>query len=157
MVGWASDEGGARARADGETVAESREAFFANSDVISLHLRLTEATKGIVTSDDLTLMKSTSLLVNTARAGLIAPGALLQALEAGQPGMAAVDVFDVEPQRDAQDPLLAHPRLICTPHIGFVTEEELDRQFADIFDQVNAYAAGAPIHMINPEVLTPSA
>ncbi|WP_420004372.1 D-2-hydroxyacid dehydrogenase family protein [Arenibacterium sp. LLYu02] len=157
VVWWASEESRAQARADGETVAESREEFFAKSDVVSLHLRLTEATKGIVTAADLAQMKPTSLLVNTARAGLIAPGALLQALEAGTPGMAAVDVFDVEPQRDAGDPLLAHPRLICTPHIGFVTEEELDRQFADIFDQVNAYAVGAPIHMINPEVLTPSA
>ncbi len=157
VIWWASDEGRARARADGETVAESREAFFANSDVISLHLRLTEATKGIVTSADLAQMKSTSLLVNTARAGLIAPGALLQALEAGQPGMAAVDVFDTEPLTGAADPLLSHPNLIATPHIGFVTEDEFDKQFADIFDQVNAYAAGAPIHMINPEVLTPSA
>ncbi|MCB1359131.1 MAG: D-2-hydroxyacid dehydrogenase family protein, partial [Maritimibacter sp.] len=92
------------------------------------------------------------LFVNTSRAGLIAPGALRAALDTGRPGKAAIDVFDTEPLTDPADPLLAHPNLIATPHIGFVTEDEFELQFADIFDQVNAYAAGAPIHMINPEV-----
>ncbi|MCB1355039.1 MAG: D-2-hydroxyacid dehydrogenase family protein, partial [Maritimibacter sp.] len=92
------------------------------------------------------------LFVNTSRAGLIAPGALLAALDTGRPGKAAIDVFDTEPLTDPADPLLAHPNLIATPHIGFVTEDEFETQFADIFDQVNAYAAGAPVHMINPEV-----
>ncbi|WP_136634758.1 D-2-hydroxyacid dehydrogenase family protein [Pseudooceanicola onchidii] len=151
VLWWASDAGLERARADGEPVAESREAFFAGSDVVSLHLRLTDTTRGIVTGADLAQMSPRSVLVNTSRAGLIAPGALLAGLNAGRPGMAAVDVFDTEPLTDAADPLLSHPNLIATPHIGFVTEDEFDKQFADIFDQVNAYAAGAPIHMINPD------
>lgn len=147
---WASDEGRARAIAAGETVAGSREAFFAQSEVLSLHMRLTPQTRGIVTAGDLAQMAPRSVLVNTSRAGLIAPGALLAGLEAGRPGMAAVDVFDTEPLTDPADPLLAHPNLIATPHIGFVTEDEFDSQFTDIFEQVNAYAAGAPIHMVNP-------
>ena len=149
---WSSEEGRARAAADGETLAESREAFFADSDVVSVHVRLKPATRGIVTGRDLGLMRPDALFVNTSRAGLVEPGALLAALDAGRPGMAAVDVFDAEPMTDASDPLLAHPRLIATPHIGFVTEDELDLQFADIFDQVNAFAKGAPINMINSEV-----
>ena len=148
---WSSEEGRARAAADGETLAESREAFFADSDVVSVHVRLKPATRGIVTGRDLGLMRPDALFVNTSRAGLVEPGALLAALDAGRPGMAAVDVFDAEPMTDASDPLLAHPRLIATPHIGFVTEDELDLQFADIFDQVNAFAKGAPINMINSE------
>ncbi|EBA09813.1 D-2-hydroxyacid dehydrogenase family protein [Sagittula stellata] len=149
---WASDEGRSRARVAGELVADSRAAFFAESDVVSLHLRLTPETRGIVTADDLAQMPQRSVLVNTSRAGLIAPGALLDGLNAGYPGMAAVDVFDTEPLTDAHDPLLSHPNLIATPHIGFVTEDEFDKQFADIFEQVNAYAAGQPIHMVNPSV-----
>lgn len=152
VVWWASPESRARAQAEGETVAESREAFFAQSDVVSLHLRLTPETRGIVTRDDLKLMAPRSVLINTARAGLIAPGALRCALEAGQPGVAAIDVFDSEPLTDPADPLLSLPNLIATPHIGFVTEDEFDKQFSDIFAQVNTYAAGAPIHMINPSV-----
>ncbi|WOI58278.1 D-2-hydroxyacid dehydrogenase family protein [Palleronia sp. LCG004] len=152
VVWWSSDEGRARARADGETVAPSREAFFTDCDVVSLHLRLTSDTRGIVTSDDLALMGPKSVLVNTSRAGLIAPGALLEGLRAGRPGMAAIDVFETEPLHDPEDPLLAHPNLIATPHIGFVTEDEFDKQFADIFAQINAYAEGAPINMVNPSV-----
>ncbi|MBO9449942.1 D-2-hydroxyacid dehydrogenase family protein [Tropicibacter sp. R16_0] len=149
---WASEEGRARAQAEGETIAESRQAFFAASDVVSLHLRLKPATRGIITAEDLTAMQPGALLVNTSRAGLIAPGALLQALNAGHPGKAAIDVFDQEPLNDPADPLLSHPNLIATPHIGFVTEDEFDLQFADIYEQVNAFARGAPIHVINPEV-----
>ncbi|GAA4230209.1 D-3-phosphoglycerate dehydrogenase [Sagittula marina] len=152
VVWWASEAGRARAQADGETVAPSRAAFFAESDVVSLHQRLTPETRGIVTAEDLARMGPKSVLVNTSRAGLIAPGALLDGLNAGCPGMAAIDVFDSEPLRDPADPLLAHPNLIATPHIGFVTEDEFDKQFADIFAQVNAYAQGAPIHMVNPSV-----
>ncbi|MFW8635619.1 D-2-hydroxyacid dehydrogenase family protein [Cribrihabitans pelagius] len=150
-VWWSSGEGRARAAADGETVAPSREAFFAQSDVVSLHLRLTPGTRGIVTAQDLAQMQARAVLVNTSRAGLIAPGALLDALNAGRPGVAAVDVFDREPLTDPSDPLLAHPNLIATPHIGFVTEDEFDKQFSDIFEQVNAYAEGRPVHMINPD------
>ena len=154
VVWWASDEGRARVIADGETVANSRESFFADSDIVSLHIRLKPATMGLITATDLAQMQPGSLLVNTSRAGLIATGALLQALNAGHPGMAAIDVFDTEPLTDPNDPLLSHPNLIATPHIGFVTEDEFDLQFTDIFDQINAYADGNPIHMINPKVWT---
>ncbi|HKJ61314.1 MAG TPA: D-2-hydroxyacid dehydrogenase family protein, partial [Hyphomicrobiales bacterium] len=154
VVWWASEAGCARAAADGATVAENREAFFSESDVVSVHVRLKPETRGIITAEDLGRMQPGALFVNTSRAGLVAPGALLAALDAGRPGMAAVDVFDTEPLTDPSDPLLAHPHLIATPHIGYVTEDEFDLQFSDIFDQVNAYADGAPIHMINPEVWT---
>ncbi|MDD9742377.1 MULTISPECIES: D-2-hydroxyacid dehydrogenase family protein [Marinovum] len=152
VVWWSSEAGRARARAAGETVAESRAAFFAESDVVSIHVRLKPDTRGIVTAADFAEMQDGALFVNTSRAGLVAPGALLDALNAGRPGMAAVDVFETEPLTDPDDPLLSHPRLICTPHIGFVTEDEFDLQFSDIFAQVNAFAEGRPIHMINPEV-----
>lgn len=150
---WGSEAGRARALEAGCTVPESREAFFAGADVVSLHLRLTPQTRGIITPEDLAAMNPGSLLVNTSRSGLIAPGVLLAALNAGRPGMAGLDVFDIEPLTDANDALVHHPNVIGTPHIGFVTEEELDSQFADIYEQINAYAAGKPIHVINPEVL----
>lgn len=149
---WGSDDGRARAQAAGEAVAASRADFFARSDILTLQLRLTDRSRGIVTAADLAAMKPDSLIVNTARAGLIEPGALLAALEAGRPGMAAVDVFDREPLTDPADPMLTHPRVLATPHIGFVTEDEFQIQFADAFDQVNAFAGGAPINMVNPEV-----
>ncbi len=152
IVWWGSEEGRARAAAAGETVAASRAAFFAEPDVVSVHVRLNASTKGLITAADLGGMRRDGLFVNTSRAGLVEAGALKAALDAGRPGVAAVDVFDVEPLTDPADPLLAHPNLIATPHIGYVTEDELELQFSDIYDQINAYAAGAPIHMINPEV-----
>jgi D-3-phosphoglycerate dehydrogenase len=139
-----------RARADGLEAAASREAFFADSDVLSLHLRLVPATRGIVRAPDLERMKPSALLVNTSRAGLIEPGALVAALRAGRPGMAALDVFDEEPLRDSSHPLLNMETVLCTPHIGYVTVEEWDLQFTDVFDQVNAFAAGKPINVVNP-------
>lgn len=148
VVWWGSEAGRARVAAAGETVAPSREAFFAEADVLSLHLRLVPETRGIVTGADLALMRSDAVLVNTARAGLIRPGALLAALQAGRPGMAALDVFDAEPVTCADDPLLSHPRVIATPHIGFVTAEELDRQFSDVADQILAFAAGRPVNVV---------
>lgn len=148
---WGSTEGRARARADGETVASSRAAFFATSDIVSLHVRLKPETRGIITAEDLAAMAPRSLLVNTSRSGLIATGALENEIARGRIH-AAVDVFDTEPLRDTAHPLLTHPNVTPTPHLGFVTEDEFDMQFADIFEQINAYAAGAPIHMINPEV-----
>ncbi|WP_171210092.1 MULTISPECIES: D-2-hydroxyacid dehydrogenase family protein [unclassified Ruegeria] len=154
VVWWSSEEGRARAQADGVQVAHSREAFFGDSDVVSVHVRLKPNTSGIITASDFAQMQPGALFVNTSRAGLIVPGALLAALNDGRPGKAAIDVFDTEPLTDPTDPLLSHPNLIATPHIGFVTEDEFDLQFADIFDQVNAFAKGAPIHMINPEVWT---
>ena len=148
---WASEEGRARARADGARVAESREAFFATSDIVSLHVRLKPATRGIVTAADLAAMRPRSLLVNTPRAGLIEPGALEAEIARGRIH-AAVDVFDAEPMTDPAHILATHPNVIATPHIGYVTEDEFDLQFRDVFEQVNAFAAGAPIHAINPEV-----
>ncbi|HXC55245.1 MAG TPA: D-2-hydroxyacid dehydrogenase family protein [Rhizomicrobium sp.] len=142
-----------RARAHGHAVAESKAAFFERSDVLSLHMRLVPATRGIVTADDLARMKPASLIVNTSRAPLIAPGVLVQALKAGRPGMAAVDVFEEEPLRDPRHPLLQLANVIATPHIGYVTRDEYELQFADIFDQITAYAAGRPINVVNPEVL----
>jgi D-3-phosphoglycerate dehydrogenase len=149
---WASEASRERARADGYAAAADRRAFFESSDVLSLHLRLVPATRGIVTRDDLASMKRTALLVNTSRAPLIAPGALADALRAGRPGMAAVDVYEEEPLRDIANPLLTMPNVVCTPHIGYVTRDEYEIQFADIFKQINAYAAGAPINVVNPQV-----
>ncbi|MEN8895036.1 MAG: D-2-hydroxyacid dehydrogenase family protein [Yoonia sp.] len=148
---WASDDGRARALADGRTVADSREAFFATSDVVSLHVRLKPTTHGIITADDLAAMAPRSLLVNTSRSGLIAKGDLEAEIAKGRI-FAAVDVFDDEPMRDTSNILLTHENVLPTPHIGYVTEDEFDLQFSDIFDQINAYAQGTPIHIINPEV-----
>lgn len=150
---WANPDSLARARSDGLTAAESKESFFETCDVLSLHLRLVPATRGIVTARDLRRMKPTALLVNTSRAGLIQPGGLVAALQAGRPGMAAVDVFEDEPVRDPAHPLLNMDNVVCTPHIGYVTREEWEMQFSDIFDQINAYAEGKPINVVNPEVL----
>ena len=153
VVVWAREATRARARADGWEVAASKEAFFAECDVLSLHMRLVDATRGIVTAADLARMKPSAILVNTSRAPLIAPGALVQALKAGRPGLAAVDVYEREPVLDPQDPLLTLPNVVCTPHIGYVSRDEYEVQFADIFDQVVAYAAGTPTNVVNPDVL----
>ena len=150
---WARAESRAHAESDGYAVAASKEAFFESCDVISLHMRLVPVTRGIVAAVDLALMKPSAMLVNTSRGGLIAPGALVAALGAGRRGSAAVDVFEQEPLRDPDDPLLSLPNVVCTPHIGYVTREEYDLQFSDIFDQINAYAAGVPINVVNPDVL----
>ena len=150
---WARDASRARAAADGHVVALSKEAFFEACDVLSLHMRLVESTRGIVTAADLARMKPTSMLVNTSRAPLVEPGALVAALRAGRPGMAAVDVYEDEPVVDTQHPLLTMDNVVCTPHIGYVTREEYDVQFAEIFDQIAAYCAGAPINVVNPKGL----
>lgn len=150
---WAREPALAQARAEGYNIAEGKDAFFEQCDVLSLHMRLVEATRGIVTSGDLARMKPTALLVNTSRAPLIEAGALVNALRAGRPGMAAVDVYEKEPLRDTGDPLLTMDNVVCTPHIGYVTRDEYELQFTDIFDQILAYAAGAPIHVVNPEAI----
>ncbi|HJM93114.1 MAG: D-2-hydroxyacid dehydrogenase family protein [Alphaproteobacteria bacterium] len=150
---WASEGSRERAGADGYDVPKSREAFFAACDVLSLHIRLYDSTRSIVTAADLAGMKPSALLVNTSRAPLIAPGALLAALDAGRPGMAAVDVYEEEPVQDAAYPLFQRDNVICTPHIGYVTSDEYEIQFSDIFDQIVAYANGAPVNIINPDVL----
>ena len=153
VVAWGREPGRERARADGFAVAASKEAFFADCDIVSLHMRLVDATRGIVTAADLARMKPTALLVNTSRAPLIAPGALLAALKAGRPGMAALDVYEEEPLLDTKHPLLGMPNVICTPHIGYVSREEYELQFSDIFDQIVAYAAGTPVNVVNPGAL----
>ena len=150
---WARETSLATARADGYSAAPNKEAFFEECDVISLHMRLVDATRGIVTAEDLARMKPTALIVNTSRAGLIAPGALVAALRAGRPGMAGVDVYEEEPLTDTTHPLLNMDNVVCTPHIGYVGRDEFEIQFSDIFDQILAYAAGKPINVINPEAL----
>lgn len=150
---WARKDSLQRAKSDGYAVAPSKEAFFSECDVLSLHMRLVDATRGIVTARDLARMKSTALLVNTSRAPLIEPGALLSALKAGRPGMAAVDVYEEEPVRNTDYPLFALDNVVCTPHIGYVTRDEYEIQFSDIFDQIVAYVAGTPINVVNPKVL----
>ena len=150
---WSGPESRARAQADGLATAPDRETFFAEPDVLTLHLRLVPKTRGIVTAADLARMKPDALFVNTSRAGLVEPGALVVALRAGRPGMAALDVFETEPLLDRDDPLLSMDNVVCTPHIGYVTREEWETQFGDVFDQINAYAAGSPINVVNPEVL----
>jgi len=151
---WAREASRSRASADGYAVAANKEAFFEECDVISLHMRLVDATRGIVTGRDLARMKPTALIVNTSRAPLVEPGALVAALKAGRPRMAAVDVYEEEPLRDTRDPLLNMDNVVCTPHLGYVTREEYESGFGQIFDQINAYAAGAPINVVNQEVLT---
>jgi D-3-phosphoglycerate dehydrogenase / 2-oxoglutarate reductase len=153
VVFWAREASRARAASDGVAVAASREAFFEECDVVSLHLRLVDDTRGVVTRSDLARMKPTALLVNTSRAGLIEPGALVEALQRGRPGAAAVDVYEHEPLVDATHPLLRMDNVICTPHIGYVSKDEWEIQFSDVFDQINAFAAGSPTNVVNPEVL----
>ena len=150
---WGRQGSHERARADGYSVAQSKETFFSDSDVISLHLRMIEATRGIVTAADLARMKPTSLIVNTSRSGLIEAGALEQALKQGRPGMAAIDVFEDEPVLNAGHPLLKLDNAVCTPHIGYVERAGYERIFGNIFEQIAAFAAGKPINMVNPEVL----
>lgn len=150
---WASDESRKRAAADGWHVPESREAFFASSDVLSIHVRLYPSTRGMVTAQDLAGMKPSALLVNTSRAALIEEGALVAALRAGRPGMAAVDVYEEEPLRDTAHPLLNMPNVVATPHIGYVTKDEYEIQFTDIFEQILAFERGQPINVVNPDVL----
>src|SRR5262245_43926175 len=142
VVIWAREAARQRAQADGFDVAVNQEAFYSTCDVITLHMRLVPDTRGIVTAADLARMKPASLLVNTSRAGLVEPGALVRGLEAGHPGAAAVDVFEEEPLLDPNHPLLQMRNVVCTPHIGYVTRDEYDLQFSDVFDQIVGYAAG---------------
>jgi D-3-phosphoglycerate dehydrogenase / 2-oxoglutarate reductase len=152
VVVWAREATREQARADGWRTAASQDAFYAECDVISLHMRLLDATRHIVKAAHLALMKPSAILVNTARAQLIEPGALVAALRSGRPGKAAVDVFEDEPVRDAAHPLLRMDNVVATPHIGYVSKDAFERQFTETFDQILAYAAGKPINVINPEV-----
>ena len=153
VVAWGRPTTLDKARADGYQVAASKDEFFAQSDVVSLHLRLIPETRGIVTAADLARMKPTALIVNTSRAGLIAPGALEAALRAGRPGMAAVDVYEDEPVVGGRHSLLAMDNVVCAPHLGYVERDGLEHMFGLVFDEVLAYADGKPINVVNPEVL----
>lgn len=150
---WGSPNSRERAYQDGYAACDTQSDFFCSADVLSLHLRLTPATRGIVTRDDLAQMKPDSVLVNTSRAGLIASDALLDALRSGRPGSAAVDVFDDEPMTDTDHPLLRLDNFVCTPHVGYIEHDSLDDQYAEIYSQVLSWARGEPVQVVNPEVL----
>ena len=149
---WGSETARRRALDDGLEAFPSRDALFAESDVLSLHLRLSESTRGQITLADLNLMKPTALLVNTSRAELLEEGALVAGLNRGRPGMAAVDVFESEPPL-AGHPLLRLENAVCTPHIGYVERESYELYFSSAFDNVLAYMAGQPTQVANPDVL----
>ena len=150
---WGRDSTIDRAKADGYSVARNKEAFFEECDVISLHMRLMDTTRSIVSTADLARMKPTALIVNTSRAPLIETGALEAALKAGRPGMAAVDVYEAEPVISAMHPLIALDNAVCTPHIGYVEQAGYESQFSSSFGQIVAYLEGKPINVVNPEAL----
>lgn len=150
---WGRESTLAKARADGYATAGSKQALFSQCDVVSLHVRLVPETRDMVTAADLACMKPDALLVNTSRAGLIEPGALEAALRAGRPGMAAVDVYEEEPVLGGSHPLLKMDNVVCTPHLGYVAREDLERMFAKIFDQILAYERGEPMNVVNPAAL----
>jgi D-3-phosphoglycerate dehydrogenase len=150
---WGRDASLAAAAADGHAVAASKSAFFAEADVLTVHLRLVEATRGIVTADDLALMKPTALFVNTSRAELVATDALENALRQGRPGGAALDVFTNEPLA-ADAALLRMPTVLATPHLGYVEQDGYELYFEAAFRNVLAFAAGVPTNILNPEALT---
>lgn len=150
---WGSESSRGRAIADGLLAAQSQEDFFSQADVISIHLRLVEATLGIVTEADLMRMKEDALFVNTSRAELVAPNALVRSLRAGRPGFAAIDVFDDEPVTDASGPLLSADNVLATPHIGYVEKDNYEFYFGTAFENILAFLSGEPDNIINPEAL----
>lgn len=149
---WGSESSRLRAQADGCVASASREAFFESSDVLSLHLRLTDTTRGLVTPEDLARMKPTALFVNTSRAELLAEGALVSALNRGRPGMAAIDVFESEPILQGH-PLLRLENAVCTPHIGYVEQDSYELYFDAAFDNVLNFINSQPTNIVNPEAL----
>ena len=153
VVCWGRQGSTGRARAAGFEVAKSREEFFADADILSLHLPLNKDTRGIVTRGDFARMKPTALLVNASRSGLIEKGALEEALQAGRPGKAAVDVYDQEPVLGGNHPLLKMTNVTCTPHLGYVTRESYEEYYAVVVDDILDFAAGKPNHVLNPEAL----
>ena len=153
VVCWGRDASTAKARADGFEVAASREAFFAESDIVSIHLPLNKETRGLITGTDLALMKPTARIVNSSRAPIIAEGALVDALKKGRPGFAAIDVYESEPVMNREHPLVSMPNVICTPHLGYVTWETYEQYYEAAVGNILAYAAGAPTNVANPEVL----
>lgn len=152
VVVWGSEDSRAKASADGYACAASRDALFDDSDVLSLHLRLTESTRSVVGLDDLARMRPTSLFVNTSRAELVAENALVSALNKGRPGMAAVDVFESEPILQGH-PLLRLENAVCTPHLGYVEQDSYEMYFGAAFDNVIAFINNTPTHVVNPEAL----
>ena len=149
---WGSEASRARAAADGYTPVADRHALFEQSDVLSLHLRLSDSTRSLVTLDDLSRMKPTALFVNTSRAELVAENALVSALNRGRPGMAAVDVFESEPILQGH-PLLRLENAVCTPHIGYVEQDSYELYFGAAFDNVINFIQGQPSGLVNPEAL----
>jgi D-3-phosphoglycerate dehydrogenase len=150
---WGREGSLARAKVDGYEVAQSRSTFFTECDILSLHVPLNTDTRAIVTGEDLARMKPTALIVNTSRAGVIAEGALIDALKAGRPGFAAVDVFEDEPVIGAAHPLLKMDNVIATPHLGYVERENYELYYGLVVDQILAYAGGRPVNVLNPEVI----
>jgi len=153
VLAWGRAGSAERAKADGCEFAPSKAALFERADVLTLHVRLTPETRGLVAAADLARMKPTALIVNTSRAGLIEPGALVAALKAGRPGMAAVDVYEEEPMMNPDHPLLKLANVVCTPHLGYVERDGYERIFGKAFEQILAFVAGKPINMINPDAL----
>lgn len=149
---WGREHSATRAAALGYAVADSKDALFERSDVLSLHVRLRPETRGIVGPEDLARMKPTALLVNTSRAELIAPGALLAGLRAGRPGYAAVDVYEQEPVTGGNHPFLAMPNVLCTPHLGWAEWDNFELYFREAFEQIVAYAERSPLRLANPAV-----
>jgi D-3-phosphoglycerate dehydrogenase len=153
VVCWGREGSTGRARAAGFEVAPSRGAFFAEADILSLHLPLNKETRGIVTREDLARMKPSALFVNPSRSGLVVDGALEDALKAGRPGFAAVDVYGREPIIGADHPLLKMDNATCTPHLGYVTREAYEQYYGFVIDNIVAFAAGKPTNIVNPEAL----
>ena len=150
---WGREASKAKVREAGFSVPASREEFFAGADIISLHIPLNKETRGIITAADLAGMKPTALLVNTSRAPLVAPGALVEALKAGRPGFAAVDVFEEEPVLGGNHPLLKMPNVTCTPHLGYVEQRTYDSFYSSAVDGILAFASGKPANVLNPDAL----
>lgn len=153
VVVWGSESSRAKAVSDGFDRATTGEAFFSAADIVTLHLRLTDTTRGIVKAGDLALMKPDAVLVNTARAELVEEGALLACLRQGRPGFAGLDVFETEPIYDKDYPLLALPNVVCTPHLGYVEKNSYELYFGKAFENVMNYIHGNPTNIANPEVL----
>jgi len=153
VLAWGRDKTLAQAKEAGYEAAASKADFFERADVLSLHVRLTPETRGIVGPADLARMKPTALIVNTARAELIAPGALVDALAKGRPGYAAVDVYDQEPVTGGNHPLLKMPNALCVPHLGWAEWDNFDLYFGEAFEQIAAFEAGAPLRLANPAVV----
>ena len=150
---WSREKARQDARNDGYETASNHEALFEHADVLSMHVRLVAETRGVVTAADLARMKSTAVFVNTSRAELVQTGALVNALRAGRPGSAAVDVYEHEPMLDARDPLLSLDNVVCTPHLGYVERDQLENYFSDQFERVLAFAAGKSFGVVNPAAL----